>query len=131
VKINNELLGGRAEGATGRLFAVVHAAGKQRKVTVEDIIVIDRPMDADVGERIRLNKVLLVGGRDFTVVGRPVLSASQARVEATVIEKTLSHGKIIFWYHRRENNRYFRLRKEPFTFLRINSIELTPFNLSR
>ena len=58
-RINAELLGGRPGGATGRLFAVVHAAGKQRKVTVEDIVVIDRQMDADVGDRIRLNKVVI------------------------------------------------------------------------
>jgi len=42
---------------TGRLFAVVHAAGKQRKVTVEDIVVLDKHIAADIGQRIRLNKV--------------------------------------------------------------------------
>ena len=41
----------------GRLFAVVHVAGKQRKVTAEDIIVLDKFIDADIGQRIRLNKV--------------------------------------------------------------------------
>jgi large subunit ribosomal protein L21 len=41
----------------GRLFAVVHVAGKQRKVTPEDVIVLDKHIDADNGERIRLNKV--------------------------------------------------------------------------
>jgi len=124
-QINKEL---RPGGATSRLFAVIHAAGKQRKVTVEDIIILDKPVDADVGERIRLNKVLLVGGKDFTVIGRPVLSASQARVEATVIEKTLSHGKIMFWYHRRQNHRVFKLNKDQYTVLRINSIELAPLS---
>jgi len=42
---------------TGRLFAVVHAAGKQRKVTVEDIVVLDKHFAADIGQHIRLNKV--------------------------------------------------------------------------
>ena len=42
---------------TGRLFAVVHVAGKQRKVTTEDIIVLDKHLEADIGQRIRLNKV--------------------------------------------------------------------------
>ena len=41
----------------GRLFAVVHIAGKQRKVTVEDIIIADKHLAADIGQRIRLNKV--------------------------------------------------------------------------
>jgi len=56
-RINNEL---STDGATGRLFAVVHAAGKQRKVTVEDIIVLDKHLDADIGDRIRLNKVYCI-----------------------------------------------------------------------
>lgn len=42
---------------TGRLFAVVHLVGKQRKVTIEDIIVLDKHYEADIGQRIRLNKV--------------------------------------------------------------------------
>ena len=42
---------------TGRLFAVVHVAGKQRKVTEEDIVILDKHIVADIGQRIRLNKV--------------------------------------------------------------------------
>jgi len=53
-QINNQLTSNEA----GRLFAVVHVAGKQRKVTTEDIIVLDKHIDADTGERIRLNKVI-------------------------------------------------------------------------
>jgi large subunit ribosomal protein L21 len=122
-QINKEL---RPGGTTSRLFAVIHAAGKQRKVTVEDLVILDKPIDADIGDRIRLNKVLLVGGKNFTMIGRPILSASQAFVEATVIEKTLSHGKIMFWYHRRNNFKVFKLRKDQHTVLRINNIELSP-----
>lgn len=111
---------------TGRLFAVVHIGGKQRKVTREDIIIVDKHLAADVGQRIRLNKVLLVGGCDFTVIGRPVLSATVARVEATIIEKTLSHTNICFWYYKRKNHRVFRLHRAQYTFLRISSIDLAP-----
>ena len=52
-RVNSQL----ASCDAGRLFAVVHAAGKQRKVTVEDIIVLDKQLAADVGQRIHLNKV--------------------------------------------------------------------------
>jgi len=52
-RVNSQLVSCDA----GRLFAVVHAAGKQRKVTVEDIIVLDKQLAADVGQRIHLNKV--------------------------------------------------------------------------
>lgn len=58
---------------TGRLFAVLHIGGKQKKVTTEDIIYLEKHLEADIGERIRLNKVMMVGGKDFTLIGRPVL----------------------------------------------------------
>jgi large subunit ribosomal protein L21 len=120
-KVNNRLQSQHA----GRLFAVVHVAGKQRKVTPEDIIVIDKPLDADIGQRIRLNKVLLVGGKDFSILGRPVLNPNLVRVEATIIEKTLSHTNVIFWYKRRQNHRFLRLRRDQLTYLRINDIDLS------
>ena len=52
-KVNSQLSSPDA----GRLFAVVHIAGKQRKVTQEDIIVVTDHLEADVGDRITLNKV--------------------------------------------------------------------------
>ena len=42
----------------GRLFAVIQVSGKQRKITTDDIIVLDKHLTADVGEIIRLNKVI-------------------------------------------------------------------------
>lgn len=46
------------------------------------------------------SKVLLVGGKDFTLVGRPLMDDGLVRVEATVIEKTLSYTKLHFaWVH--------------------------------
>ena len=52
-KINHQI----STADTGRLFAVVHVAGNQRKITTEDIVVLRKHLEADIGERIRLNKV--------------------------------------------------------------------------
>ena len=41
----------------GRLFAVVHISGKQRKVTTGDIVLFHTGIEADIGEKIVLNKV--------------------------------------------------------------------------
>ena len=51
----------------------------------------------DIGQRIRLEKVLLVGSKDFTLIGRPFLPRDQISVEATVVEKTLTHKKVNHW----------------------------------
>lgn len=52
----NELI---ATGRYGRLFAVVHFASHQWKVTAEDLILIENELDLACGERIRLEKVRL------------------------------------------------------------------------
>lgn len=44
-------------GEYGRLFAVVHFAGRQWKVTNEDLILIENHIDAACGDRIRMEKV--------------------------------------------------------------------------
>ncbi|XP_008562629.1 PREDICTED: 39S ribosomal protein L21, mitochondrial-like, partial [Galeopterus variegatus] len=62
-----------ATGQYGRLFAVVHFASHQWKVTSEDLILIGNELDLVCGERIRLEKVLLVGADNFTLLGKPLL----------------------------------------------------------
>lgn len=46
--------------------------------------------------------MLLAGGSDFTLVGRPIVQKGLVKVEATVIEKTLSHTKTNFKKKRRK-----------------------------
>lgn len=107
----------------GRLFAVVHITGKQFKVTAEDIIIIQGLFPAKDGDQLRLEKVLMVGCRDFSLIGRPLLNKDLMRIEACVIEKTYSHIKT--WFHMIKRKRHMRMRFQriPFTVLRINSIE--------
>uniref|UniRef100_A0A9L0RSJ8 Large ribosomal subunit protein bL21m n=1 Tax=Equus caballus TaxID=9796 RepID=A0A9L0RSJ8_HORSE len=98
----NELI---ATGQYGRLFAVVHFASHQWKVTSEDLILIENELDVACGERIRLEKVLLVGADNFTLLGKPLLGKDLVRVEATVIEKTESWPKINMKFKKRKNYR--------------------------
>ncbi len=46
------------DGEYGRLFAVVHFASRQWKVTNEDLILIESHIDAACGDRIRMEKVI-------------------------------------------------------------------------
>lgn len=108
-----------------RLFAVVHICGKQFKVTDNDLVLIDGYWPPNVGDRIKLQKVLLVGGKDFTLIGRPVLSPDTVNITATVVDKDLSHTRTNF--ERIKRKQYMRInfiRKE-ITILRINSVNIT------
>jgi len=116
-KINNSLLQ-----EPGRLFAVVYVRGHQYKVTPGDLVMVMTDMGAELGARIRLEKVLALGGSEVTLLGRPVLPRDLARVEATVIEKTLSRTNVVQTFYRRSNHKKYRFQRSKWTLLRINSI---------
>ncbi|CAH2326177.1 39S ribosomal L21, mitochondrial [Pelobates cultripes] len=121
-KINNLI----ATGQCGRLFAVIYFSNRQWKVTNEDLISLDCAVEAQCGDRIRLEKVLLVGSEDFTLIGKPLLGKDLVSVEATVIEKTESQPKIIMKFWRRHGYQRKKWSVTPQTVLRINTIELAP-----
>ncbi|XP_063974133.1 large ribosomal subunit protein bL21m [Diachasmimorpha longicaudata] len=119
-KINNQL----ETGNTSRLFAIVQIAGKQFKVTESDLIIIQGYWPPSPGDQLKLEKVLLVGGTDFTLVGRPLVNRELASVDATVIEKTMSHTKTEFRMRKRKQYRRIHFRRVQHTILRINSINI-------
>lgn len=134
-EVENETLIARVSermirGDISRLFAVVHIRGLQRKVTTEDLVIVHGSFPPNIGERIRLEKVLLVGSKDFTLIGKPLLSRTLVNVEATVIEKTLTHSKPCLNYRPRKNDRKFKLFKGEQTIIVINKIAVNPNGLT-
>lgn len=100
-EINNQI----AMDKTGRMFAVVQVCGKQFKVTENDIIIIEGFWPPNIGDCLKLEKVLLVGSTAFTLVGRPILNRELVSVDAMVIEKTLSHTKTRFRFRAKKQYR--------------------------
>jgi len=104
-----------------RLFAVVQSGGKQFKVTPGDLVLVDK-MLVDIGEDILLQKVLLVGGKKFSIWGRPIIS--EATVSATVEEQVRAEKKITFKRRRRKNSQRTRSSRAELTALRITGINV-------
>ncbi|MCL4125078.1 UNVERIFIED_CONTAM: hypothetical protein GTU68_026012 [Idotea baltica] len=117
-KVNSQITGN----SHGRLFAVVYISGRQHLVTTEDLLVVKRTFHPNAGDEIRLEKVLAVGGRDFTLFGRPLLSKDLVNVKATVVESTLAASKVLIKY--KPLKRKINFERLPLTTLRINSIEI-------
>ncbi|XP_015780787.1 PREDICTED: 39S ribosomal protein L21, mitochondrial-like [Acropora digitifera] len=120
--VQDEMLKGEK---SGQIFAVIHIGGRQFKVTINDTIVINR-IDADTGERIRIEKVLMIGGENFSVIGTPLLVRDLSKIEATVVEKTKSPKVIVFKKKRRKGYKRTHGHRQDITVLRINSIHLQP-----
>jgi len=119
-KVNNQI----TEKTHGRLFAIIQFGERRFKITNEDIIALNTYFPANIGDRIRLEKILAVGSSDFTLLGRPVLSKDLVRIEATVIEKTYIIPRPLYRHGRL---RYTRLHwfRTPYVLFRINSIDFT------
>ena len=86
-KVNQQIL----QKDYGRLFAVLMIDKHQHKLTDGDILMVLKDLGASLGQRIRIEKVLLVGSKDFSLIGRPLIPRDLINVEATVVEKSLGH----------------------------------------
>ncbi|KAJ7565971.1 hypothetical protein O6H91_02G083200 [Diphasiastrum complanatum] len=102
-------------------FAVVQVGSHQFKVTPGDSIYTEKLKFADINDKLRLNKVLLLGTKHQSVIGRPVVLSSA--VFAVVEEHALDAKVIIFKKKRRKNYRRTRGHRQELTRLRITNIE--------
>uniref|UniRef100_A0A671K3X4 Large ribosomal subunit protein bL21m n=1 Tax=Sinocyclocheilus anshuiensis TaxID=1608454 RepID=A0A671K3X4_9TELE len=104
----------------GRLFAVVHFASRQWKVTNEALILIENHIDAACGDSIRMEKVL-VGGNYFTLIGKPLLG-----IYIRLFIKSHFYALIGARFWKRHRFQRKRIIIQPQTVLRINTIDVSP-----
>ncbi len=100
------------------MYAVVRTGGKQYRVAEGDRLRVER-LNGNVGDKITLGEVLLVGG-DNVKVGAPLVAG--AKVEATITAQDRGKKIIIFKFRRRKNYRRKSGHRQPFTGLHIDGI---------
>lgn len=103
------------------VFAVVQIGSHQFKVSNGDSIFTEKLKYCDVNDKLILNRVLMLGSKSQTMIGRPVLP--DASVHAVVEEHALDAKVIIFKKKRRKNYRRTRGHRQELTKLRITDIE--------
>lgn len=102
------------------MFAVVKTGGKQYKVAVDDVVKCEK-LDAEVGQVVTLDNILLVGG-DETAVAKSGESVKGATVKAKVLEQKRDKKVIIFKKKRRKNHRRKNGHRQSITVVRIIEI---------
>ena len=100
-------------------FAIVSLAGSQFKVTEDDIMVVSR-MRCEVGTELDLDNVLVVGGVDHTLVGRPRVAGATVRV--AVEEHKRDKKVLVFKKKRRKGYQRKNGHRRDLTVLRVLSI---------
>lgn len=111
--------------STKHAFAVFKSSPiHQHKVTVGDLVQCEKLNCREAGEKVVFGTVLLVGSRDYTIIGKPVVP--YAKVKATIEQQTLSGEVLSFTYKpRKKQSRFLRCRAY-LTMVRIDEISLTP-----
>ncbi|KAI3464397.1 hypothetical protein Pfo_021060 [Paulownia fortunei] len=109
-----------AEPKREEVFAVVMVGSRQYIVFPGRYIYTQRLKGANVNDKITLNKVLLVGTKTSTYIGKPIVP--NATVQAIVEEQTLDKKVIVFKYKKKKNYRRNIGHRQPITRIRITSI---------
>ena len=105
------------------IFAIFQVGGSQYKVTKDDKLLCDK-LPFEVGQRIEFDKVLLIGTKDYTSVGRPYVNS--ARVIATIEEQTQTKKLIIYKKKRRKDYQRNKGHRQCITVLHIDNIIHNP-----
>jgi large subunit ribosomal protein L21 len=105
------------------MFAIIEESGRQLRVAEGDVLKIDFRADAEKGQTIEFDRVLLANGGGASIIGRPVIEA--ARVTASVIRPVESGPKLtIQKIRRRKNYRRRTGHRQKYTTVRITGISV-------
>lgn len=102
------------------MYALIETGGKQYRVEKDSVLFIEK-LDAQEGDVVTFDKVLLVNKDGEIKVGTPTVAG------AKVTGKVVKHGKgkkiIVFKYKPKKNYKRKKGHRQPFTKVVIDSIE--------
>ena len=101
------------------MYAVIKTGGKQYRVAAGEKIKVEQ-IPAEVGTKITLDQVLMVGEGEAVKIGAPLVAG--ASVSATVLSQG-RHDKVrIFKMRRRKHYQKHQGHRQNYTELQINTI---------
>jgi len=103
------------------MYAIVDIAGKQYKIAEKEKLLVPL-LDAEVGAKIELDRVLLVSSDQGVQIGQPVLQ--DVKVEANVLGLERGKKVIVFKKHRRKDYKVTRGHRQTYTKIQIEKINL-------
>ncbi|MBE9504252.1 MAG: 50S ribosomal protein L21 [Proteobacteria bacterium] len=102
------------------MYAVIATGGKQYKVSEGDIVRVEK-LDGDVGTKVEIQDVLMVGGGDAPTIGAPIVE--KATVTGEIVEQ--DRGKKILVFKKKKRKGYKKLQghRQSYTALKIAKIK--------
>jgi large subunit ribosomal protein L21 len=100
------------------MYAVIRTGGKQYKVTKDAVLKVES-LAGDVGAKLNLGEVLLLGG-DSPKLGAPLVKG--ASVQCEILEHGQGEKVVAFKKKRRKNTHRKRGHRQHFTKLKVLGI---------
>ncbi|MBI3578524.1 MAG: 50S ribosomal protein L21 [Ignavibacteriales bacterium] len=101
------------------MFAVVEIAGQQYKVAKSDKLYVPK-MKSEVGAKVTIDKVLLVGDEKKTTVGAPYIKG--ASIEAKVLGHMQDDKVTVFKKKKRKGYRVRRGHRQQYTQIEVTKV---------
>jgi large subunit ribosomal protein L21 len=103
------------------MFAIIKTGGKQYRVEPNTLVRVEK-LDAEIGNQVTLNEILMINNGNNTMIGNPLLS--KAEVVAEVVDNFKGDKIIIFKQKRRKNYRRKNGHRQNYTLLKIKEIKV-------
>jgi large subunit ribosomal protein L21 len=103
------------------MYAVIETGGKQYRVEVGTELQVEL-LDAEAGDAVQLERVLLVADGDTAAIGRPLVA--NASVAAEVVRRERGEKTISFKYRPKARRRVKKGHRQELMVLRISDIVL-------
>ena len=100
------------------MYAVIETGGKQYRVQEGDVITVEK-LNAEVGDTVTFDKVLVLGEGKDVKVGTPYVDAA---VTGSVVENGKGQKVIIFKYKAKKDYRKKQGHRQPYTMVKIESL---------
>jgi len=102
------------------MYAVIETGGKQFRVQEGDVLYVEK-LEANVGDAVTIDQVLLVEKDGSVSVGTPNVAGASA------VLKVVEHGKgakiIVFKFKAKKNYRRKQGHRQPFTKVVVEALQ--------
>ena len=102
------------------MYAVVATGGKQYRIETGDILRVEK-LDGDIGTEVAFDKVLLLGDGEAVRIGQPLVEG--VTVKGHIIEQNKQKKILVFKFKRRKRYRRKQGHRQPYTAVKIDSID--------
>ncbi len=102
------------------MYAVIRSGGKQVRVAPGETVQVEK-LAGEVGDKVELSEVLLVGGEGDAKIGTPLVDGAKAL--GTITAQARGPKITIFKMKRRKGYRRKTGHRQQYTEIRVDSIE--------